>query len=60
MTIEEAEALDAEIREARSRLRKAFPCEDCDGTGNRNDYHEAYVDICDTCWGSGYLLPEDD
>lgn len=60
MTIEEAEALDAEIRDARARLRKAFPCEDCNGTGDENGGHMPYPDICEACWGSGYTIPEDD
>jgi DnaJ-class molecular chaperone len=60
MNIEEAEELDAEIREARSRLRKAFPCEDCDGTGDLNDQNDPYPDICAACWGSGYVLPEEE
>ena len=59
MTIEEAESLDAEIREARSRLRKAFPCEECDGTGDKNPETYPYPDICQECWGRGYTIPEE-
>ena len=60
MTIAEAHDLICEISQIRDRLIEAFPCLECDGTGDRNHENMPYPDICEECWGRGYSVPEDD
>lgn len=58
MTIDDAIKLAESAREINDRLRDAFPCRDCDGTGDcacpasgtRAD------GPCPECWGRGWVI----
>jgi hypothetical protein len=57
MTLDEAHALESQIAQAEKQLVAAYPCMECDGTGNLNHKNMPYPDICEECWGRGYRVP---
>lgn len=60
MTIAEAHDLIRQMCRMQDRLIEAFPCRECDGTGDRNHKNMPYRDICEECWGRGYSVPDED
>jgi DnaJ-class molecular chaperone len=60
MTTAEAEDLWCEACGIMDSLRVAFPCTECDGTGDRNPENYPYPDICEECWGRGFSIPDED
>lgn len=58
MTIDEAEELWDQARDCMDQLRESFPCGECDGTGDLNSERDPYPEICEECWGRGFVIPE--
>ena len=57
----EAWEIASEIALREARLREAFPCEECNGTGRESGKDEWYGwNPCEPCYGQGWMIPEDE
>jgi DnaJ-class molecular chaperone len=59
MTIDEARRMKGVVYRYLDLLSRAFPCEDCEGTGDTN-FRGGMYSRCDECYGMGFQLPEDE
>jgi hypothetical protein len=56
MTIEDAMRMAALVNNANELLREAFPCRECDGSGEGGWDRHAERLPCQQCWGRGWTV----
>lgn len=59
MTPQEAIVAWVQTESVLTVLRQAFPCSDCDATGEaKYSNGRGYIVPCPECWGRGFVIPD--